>query len=61
MGFAFAAAIDSDKRLFPPMMVYDVAEIIGERSWTISREDDEDKRNRTSDASMSDSTRPEGF
>jgi hypothetical protein len=30
MGFAFAAAIDSDKRLFPPMTVYDVAEISGE-------------------------------
>lgn len=30
MGFAFAAAIESDKRLFPPMVVYDVAEISGE-------------------------------
>ena len=40
MGFAFAAAMDSDKRLFPPMVVYDVAEINGEQSWTVSREDD---------------------
>jgi hypothetical protein len=30
MGFAFAAAMDSDKRLLPQMALYDVTEIIGE-------------------------------
>ena len=55
MWFAFAAAIDSDKRLFPLVVVYDVAEISGEWSWTISRGDDDDEWNYTSDGSMSDS------
>lgn len=59
MGFAFAAAIDSDKRLFPPMVVYDVVGIRGERSWAVSREDDGGEYNCTSDVSMSDYTRPE--
>ena len=53
MGFAFAAAIDSDKRLFPLMVVYDGAAIKRERSWTVSRGGDDEERNHTSDASMS--------
>ena len=59
MGFAFAAAIDSDKRLFPPTVVYDVAGVSGERRWTTSREGDNNERSHTSDVSMSDHTRPE--
>lgn len=61
MGFAFAAAMDSDKRLFPPMVVYDVAEISEARSSTVSRRDDDDEYNYTSDASMPDSTRPDSL
>ena len=50
--------MDSDKRLSPPMVVYDVAEISGERRWTASRDGDYSERKRTSDTSMSSYTRP---
>jgi len=40
------------------MVVYDVAEISGERRWTASRDGDYSERKRTSDTSMSSYTRP---